>query len=127
MKIILYFLAILSYFGCSEATCYVTDMNILTCVPPLFDTDFPLNTSYHGTYDMVYIGYGGLHNEGINNLTKIPAGGLSGISTRRLEIVSNAELVTIESGFMQGSEMHVEEIYIYYNSMSSQGPLISLR
>ena len=112
-----YFLAILSYLGYSEATCYVTALKVLACVPPLFDTDFPLNASYHGIYDRVYIGYGGIHNEGINNLTKIPTGGLSGIFTQRLEIVANPQLVTIESGFMQGSEIHVEEIYLYYNTI----------
>ena len=76
----------------------------------LADTDFPLDTFYHGNYDTLEI-------RDNKNLTKIPTGAFSGVFTSSLIILDNDKLVTIESGFMQGSEIHVEEIYLYYNTI----------
>ena len=110
---ITYLLAILLHLKPSKAEpCYSPvniktegEMNVLIC-QQLTDTDFPLDSFYYGTYNEVYI----QGNKG--NLTKIPAMGLSGISTSFLQVVGNEGLVTIESGFMEGSEGQVEEIFI---------------
>ena len=110
---ITYFLAILLHMKLSQADpCYspTTErkINVLIC-QQLTDTDFPLDSLYYGTYNEVYI----QGNKG--NLTKIPAMGLSGISTSFLQIVGNEGLVTIESGFMEGSEIQLKEIFIRGN------------
>ena len=116
MRITVFF-AILLHFGHSQAEpCRIqgfgtqsasANVSYLIC-QGISDTDFPINASYFGKYDSVLI-------VGSTNLTKIPAGALFGISTSQLEIDGNENLVTIESGFMQGSEIDVLEIHIYGN------------
>ena len=117
---ITYFLVILLNFGYLDAEpCKPgldhNNLTVLSCIYGLADSDFPLDASYHGSYDRVEIGMRG--PEGNVNLTKIPAGGLSGISTSSLEIFGNLELVTIESGFFEGSEFHVEQIICRSNEI----------
>ena len=90
--------------------CYKPVDNVLIC-NQWTDSEFPLDSIYHGTYNQVII------QGNPEDLTKIPSGGLSGISTVWLEIVGNGGLVTIESGFLHGSEMSVENLVVVGNQV----------
>ena len=91
----------------SADPCYSPVDNVLIC-QHMVDSDFPLNSSHHGNFQEVYI-------QGNPALTKIPVGALTGISTSLLHIVGNEGLLTIESGFLHGYELHVEELVFGYN------------
>ena len=91
----------------SADPCYSPVDNVLIC-QHMVDSDFPLNSSHHGNFQEVYI-------QGNPALTKIPVGALTGISTSLLHIVGNERLLTIESGFLYGNELHVEELVFGYN------------
>ena len=90
--------------------CYKPVDNVLIC-NQWTDSEFPLDSTYHGSYHQVII------QGNPEDLTKIPSGGLSGISTVWLEIVGNGGLVTIESGFLHGSEISVENLVVVGNQV----------
>ena len=107
---ITYLLVVTLLHFCQLSTadpCYSPVDDVLVC-QHMMDSDFPLDSSHYRAYHEVYI-------QGNPDLTKIPAGSLSGISTSLLHIVGNEGLVTIESGFLHGNEIHVEELFIGWN------------
>ena len=66
--------------------------------------------------ELPLLGYDGFYDGGViidgNDFTTIPADSFPGISTNRFQITSNANLTTIEPGFLNGIEDMIEILFI---------------